>query len=597
MSSTVAVMPHKAPLRYIKPWDIWVLIVPLIAMSPLLLIQYQKLMNRPERQFFPILVAIALYFPIRYLLSEAGQSDQTITRPRLNWTIGVFAVSLLVFVVSAWFFSPWLAHVAALGIFLAWALGRCAGLPWSTVAAWTGLLLVTLPLPFGRDEALVNSLQRGSSSACGYALDALGVAHMRNANIIEIKGIQLFVEEACSGIGSLYALLAAAALLLLINRRSLLCSLLVLASVPIWAMMGNFLRLLTIALAQEYYQRDLSHGLDHELLGVMTFALAALGLWMTEWLLAGFMQPFPAASPEFNFVFQTLNAVLCWPERDPLSQIDEMEDETPQERELRQARQRARQEAAEANVTRIDLWQQKPVRLIAQIASVIMLVFGVLPAIVVSREASPSMLSFGLTEYSKEQLAKMPKKESLPPSLGEWKQVNYAAETRSTASALGAHSLIWEYRKQDQRFLISLDFPFRGYHPLEVCYGNSGWNVSNVLAAEDSQASKWDWREITMDNQFGSRGFVCYSLMTEDCEPFGNVIESDMHMNITGRISALFGSSAIRTAPVFQPLCYQIQVVCETGRKLTDEELEDLRQQFFAARELIREKIKQAQPL
>ncbi len=66
------------------------------------------------------------------------------------------------------------------------------------------------------------------------------VPHMRNANIIEIKGIQLFVEEACSGIGSLYALLAAAALLLLINRRSFFCSVLVLLSVPVWAMMGNF---------------------------------------------------------------------------------------------------------------------------------------------------------------------------------------------------------------------------------------------------------------------------------------------------------------------------------------------------------------------
>lgn len=597
MSSTVAVMPVKAPIRYFKPWDIWVLVVPLIAMSPLLLIQFQKLMNRPERQFFPILVAIALYFPIRHLISVHGQQEEAVTRGRLNWTIGIFAFSVLTFLIGAWVFSPWLAHLAALGIFLVWVLGRCASVPWSTAAAWTGLLMVTLPLPFGRDEGLVNWLQRSSSAACGYALDALMVPHMRNANIIEIKGIQLFVEEACSGIGSMYALLAAAALLLLINRRSFLCSLLVLASVPVWAMMGNFVRLLTIALAQEYFQRDLSHGLDHELLGVMTFALAAMGLWMTEWLLAGFMQPFPPSSPEFNFVFQTLNAVLCWPERDPLSLIDEIEDETPQERELRQARDRARREAEDAKIARVELWQQKPVRLIAQLASAIMLAFGVLPAIVVSREVSPSMLSFGLTEYSKEQLAKLPNKESLPPSLGEWKLVNFAAETRSTASALGAHSLIWEYRKQEQRFLISMDFPFRGYHPLEVCYGNSGWNRSYVLAVSDPSESKWDWREFSMDNQFGSRGFVCYSMLTEECEPFANVIASDVNINITGRLRELLGPTTMRTAPVFDPLCYQIQIVCESGRKLTDEELEDLRQQFFAARELLREKIKQALPI
>ncbi len=318
---------------------------------------------------------------------------------------------------------------------------------------------------------------------------------------------------------------------------------------------------------------------------------------MTEWLLAGFMQPFPPASPEFNFMFQTLNAVLCWPERDPLSLIEEMEDETPQERAARLAYEQSRREAMEAKVVRVSLWQQKPVRLLTQIAGVLTLAFGVLPAIVVSREVSPDMLSFGLTEYTKEQLAKMPQKESLPPSLGEWKMINFASETRSTASALGAHSLIWEYRKQEQRFLVSLDFPFRGYHPLEVCYGNSGWNVTNVVAVSDKGESKWDWREIVMDNQFGSRGFVCYSLMTEDCEPFGNVIESDVKANVTWKIVQLLGQKSTQSSPVFQPLCYQMQIVCESGRKLTDEEFEDLRRQFLAVRELIREKIKQAQPI
>lgn len=596
MSATVALTPEKAHKKYLVAWDVWVLLVPLIAMSPLLLVQFQKLMNRPERQFFPLLIAIALYFPIRHLMSEEGQEERDVTRGRLYWTLSIFSISILIFAVSAWFFSPWLAHVSALGVFLAWALGRCTNVRWSTLAAWTGLLLVTLPLPFGRDEWLVTSLQRASSAACGYALDALNVPHMRSANIIEIKGIQLFVEEACSGIGSLYALLAAAALLLLINRRSFLCSLLVLASVPVWAMLGNFLRLLTIALAQEYYQRDLSHGLDHELLGVVTFSLAALGLWMTEWLLAGFMQPFPPASPEFNFMFQSLNAVLCWPERDPLSLIDEVEDETPQERAARLALERARKETIEARTVRVNLWQQKPVRLLTRIAAGLTLIFGILPAVVVSRDASPSMLSFGLTEYSKEQLEKMPKKESMPALLGEWKQVAFASETRSTASALGAHSLIWEYRKLDQRFLLSMDFPFRGYHPLEVCYGNSGWNVSNVGAQTDPSASKWDWRELTMDNQFGSRGFVCYSLMTEDCQPFGNVIESDVKMNLAGRMGALFGPNAERSSPVFQPVCYQIQIICESGRKLSAEELEDLRQQFFTARELLREKVKIPDP-
>ncbi len=65
-------------------------------------------------------------------------------------------------------------------------------------------------------------------------------------------------------------------------------------------------------------------------------------------------------------------------------------------------------------------------------------------------------------------------------------------------------------------------------------------NVDGVKARQDQSPSKWDWREILMDNQFGSRGFVCYSLMTEQCEPFGNVIETAEQMNITARLSACF---------------------------------------------------------
>ncbi len=596
MSSTVAVTPDNAPGKFLKAWDVWGLLVPIAAMLPLLLVQFQTLMNRTERQFFPFLMAIAAYFPIKHLLSEEGQTDKALTRGRLIWTIVIYTLSMFTFAVGAWGFSPWLSHLAAIGIFLAWSLGRCSMLPWSTPTAWTGLLLVTLPLPLGGDEWLVTWLQRASSSACSLALDALNVPHMRTANIIEIKGIQLFVEEACSGIGSMYALLAAAALLLLINKRSLLLSALVIGSVPVWAMLGNFLRLLVIALGREYYQRDLSHGLDHELLGVATFSMAAFGLWMTEWLLAGFMQPFPPTSPEFNFVFKTLNAVLCWPQPDPWSLIDSFEDETPQERERRLADERARREAAEARIVRIHLWQPKAVRVIARSAAGIAVALGVMLLAVVSSEASSNMLSFGVAEFSDAQLEKMPGGKDMPETLGEWKLTNYEPTKRSTASAFGAHSSTWQYSKGEQRFLISLDFPFRGFHPLEVCYINSGWSLSSLRTLEDSSQSKWDWREILMENQFGSRGFVCYSLMTDECEPFGNGIEPGAHFNFVSRLSAMREANSMRS-PVFQPICYQVQLVCESGRQLNETEIEELRQQFFTARDLLREKVRQAKPL
>ena len=122
-------------------------------------------------------------------------------------------------------------------------------------------------------------------------------------------------EEACSGIGSLYALLAVAVLLLIQNRRSFFVSLLSLATVPIWAIMGNFIRLLAIAVGQEYFGRDLSHGTDHELLGLVTFAIAGVCFWLTEYFLSAMLYPVPASEPEFATVFQAYNHVLIWPQQ------------------------------------------------------------------------------------------------------------------------------------------------------------------------------------------------------------------------------------------------------------------------------------------
>ncbi len=103
-------------------------------------------------------------------------------------------------------------------------------------------------------------------------------------------------------------------------------------------------------------------------------------------------------------MFRTLNAILCWPDPDPLSLVEEADDETPQERARRLARIQAQQEASSSRVIRIELWKQKPVRVIARVTAVLALAFGVMPAMVVSRDVSPDMLSFGLTEFTKEQL-------------------------------------------------------------------------------------------------------------------------------------------------------------------------------------------------
>jgi exosortase len=132
-----------------------------------------------------------------------------------------------------------------------------------------GLLLVTLPPPFGWDKQLVSGLQSLSSFACSRLMDLTQILHVRRGNIIDISSKPLFVEEACSGVDSQYALMAVAGVLLLLGRAGFWVSLLTIITVPIWAILGNLLRIYLIVIGLEWFSTDLSQGSIHTILGLL----------------------------------------------------------------------------------------------------------------------------------------------------------------------------------------------------------------------------------------------------------------------------------------------------------------------------------------
>ncbi len=96
---------------------------------------------------------------------------------------------------------------------------------------------------------------------------------------------------------------------------------LVLPTVLVWAGVGNFLRLVAIAVGLDWYGRDLSTGYDHELLGIVTFGISAIGLWATEWFVASLLEPFQLAKlrdsaawrEEALPLYLRVNRLLDWP--------------------------------------------------------------------------------------------------------------------------------------------------------------------------------------------------------------------------------------------------------------------------------------------
>lgn len=137
------------------------------------------------------------------------------------------------------------------------------------------LLLMVAPPTF-LFARLTLSLQLLASRLGEACLETLGYSVLREGNILELVGIKLSVEEACSGIRSLMAIIFMCVLYnyFFVEGRSMKALILVMA-IPI-AILGNAVRIIATGIASQY-NPALVKGTAHEALGYVTVFIAALG--------------------------------------------------------------------------------------------------------------------------------------------------------------------------------------------------------------------------------------------------------------------------------------------------------------------------------
>ena len=144
-----------------------------------------------------------------------------------------------------------------------------------TVYPLCTLLLMIAPPTFLLAR-LTLSLQLLASRLGEFCLEMFGYSVFREGNVLEMVGIKLSVEEACSGIRSLMAILFMAVLYnyFFVKGKSMK-SLILLFSVPI-AILGNAARIVATGIAGQY-DPSLAGGAAHETMGYVSVAVAALG--------------------------------------------------------------------------------------------------------------------------------------------------------------------------------------------------------------------------------------------------------------------------------------------------------------------------------
>jgi exosortase len=125
-------------------------------------------------------------------------------------------------------------------------------------------------------ENLTLQLQLLASRLGAAALEALGYSVLREGNILEMVGIKLSVEEACSGIRSLVAIVFMCVLYnyFFVEKKSMRIWILACA-IPI-AILGNAARIVATGVAGQYNHAWVS-GATHEAFGYVSVVVAAIG--------------------------------------------------------------------------------------------------------------------------------------------------------------------------------------------------------------------------------------------------------------------------------------------------------------------------------
>jgi exosortase len=160
-----------------------------------------------------------------------------------------------------------------------WGVARLKNLAFPLV-----LLGTMVPLPTLIYNAAAAPLQLLASTIATDLAQALGVSIYRDGNIIYLANASLGVEEACSGLHSLSALIVASLLLGFLERLAIPGRILLFVlSVPL-AIVVNVVRVTGTALLADY-RLEFAMGFYHSFSGWLVFVVGFGVLWMVAKLL------------------------------------------------------------------------------------------------------------------------------------------------------------------------------------------------------------------------------------------------------------------------------------------------------------------------
>jgi exosortase len=245
----------------------------IVAFWPILISMYGSWFDEHSYMEHGILVVPAA----AYMAWDKREALRRIPRQPSAWgllLLGWGALQAMLGIAAQWVWVGRISFLISLVGYIAAVFG------WRTVLALKyplcTMILMVAPPSF-LFERLTLSLQILASRLGEFCLEALGYSVLREGNILEMVGIKLSVEEACSGIRSLLAIFFMCVLYnyFFVEGWRMKALLLVMA-IPV-AILGNAVRIVATGVAGQH-NPALVGGAAHEAFGYITVVAAAVGV-------------------------------------------------------------------------------------------------------------------------------------------------------------------------------------------------------------------------------------------------------------------------------------------------------------------------------
>ncbi len=273
--------------RITKPGWIWAVL--LVTQLPLFGLYIWQVLALPQYHYIPaLLLAFGLLF--------FGSWDKSLPQPHGIFSWSAIFIGQVISLVGAYFWSPWLGAVGFL-MLLAALLYSLTDKKFGLLRLWP-LACLVIRLPLNLDYELTSWLQRITARVSSLILDRFEIPNHLAGNVFHLSKGTLFVEEACSGIQSVFSLIFVAVLWVTWQRRGIWLIPIYVVFAVAWAGVMNILRVTTICIAQENWMVDLSHGWQHEVLGYLCLLIAIILFLSSDRLIRIFFYPAPSTRDE-----------------------------------------------------------------------------------------------------------------------------------------------------------------------------------------------------------------------------------------------------------------------------------------------------------